>query len=167
MKKKSKVSVSQFFADAWLDLRFKLILLGSLFFSLILIVILVFTDIQNDKILLESKANKYETYIDQLLIQKYSVEELKSMNSDDLKLAVDIVIDEANNLIINAPNLNDFILPIKNEDYASVFELTREPKNRWMQEDIDQFWIDLETMDIKDLEENNFEYLKARLKDIR
>lgn len=167
MKKKIKFSLTQFFADAWLDLKFKLILLGSLFLAFILVIILVVSDMQHDREILESKANKYETYIDQLLIRKYSIDELKAMNHDELKLAVDIVIDEVNNQVVNAPKLNDFILPVKSEDYASVFKLTREPKKRWSEEDIKQFWIDLETLDIKDLDENNFEYLKARLKDIR
>lgn len=166
-KRRGKKSVSEFFADLWLDLRFKLIMIASLFIAIMLVIVLIVTDTQNDKILLESKANKYETYIDQLLIKKFSVAELKAMNVDELKLAVDIVIDEANNLIINAPVLNDFILPIKDDDYTSVFKPIREPKNKWTQDDIDKYWIELDTLNIKDLEKNNFEYLKARLKDIR
>ncbi len=166
-KRKSKKSVPEFFADLWLDLKFKLIMIFSLFIAIMMVIGLIVQDFQNDKIMLESKANKYETYIDQLLLKKFSVDELKGMNEDELKLAVDIVIDEANNLFLGAPDLNDFILPIVDDDYTSVFKQTREPKKMWTQDDIDQYWIDLDTLDIKDLEENNFEYLKARLKDIR
>lgn len=167
MKKKNKRSLFQFLADSWLDLKFKLIILASVFIAFIIVIILVVSDIQNDSKILESKANKYETYIDQLLLKKYSIDELKNMNSDQIKLAIDIVIDEANHEIVNAPGLQDFILPIKDQDYATVFKLSREPQKRWSQEEIDQFWIDLESLDIKNLEENNFDYLKARLKDIR
>lgn len=166
-KRKRKKTITEFFSDLWLDLKFKLIIIGSVFIAIMISIVLVVVDIQNDSMLLESKANKYETYIDQLLLKKFSVEELKAMNNDDLKLAVDIVIDEANNRATNSPNLNDFILPIKDDDYTTVFKQSREPKDKWTQEDIDQYWVDLDTLDIKDLEKNNFEYLKARLKDIR
>ena len=59
------------------------------------------------------------------------------MNQDELKLAVDMVIDEMNNSSSNAPVLKDFILPIEESDYTTVFKLTREPKTEWNQEDID------------------------------
>jgi len=166
-KKKSKISITQFFSNAWLDLRFKLIIFASFFIAFLLVMFLIARDVQNDKKILESKANKYETYVDQLLLAKYSIDELKNMNEDQLKLAVDVVIDEANNIMVESPKLNDFILPVKDDDYSSFFELTREAKSKWSQSDIDQFWIDLETLDIKNLDENNFDYLKARLKDIR
>lgn len=166
-KKKSKKGLFQLISEAWMDLKVKLFVIAILFISSLAVVFLVIMDVQNDKKLLESKANKYETYIDQLLLGKFTVEELKEMSPDQIKLAVDMVIDEENNKVINAPTLNDFILPVKNSDYATMFELTREPKKRWTQEEIEQFWIDLDSLDIKNLEENNFEYLKARLKDIR
>ncbi|MGL1893128.1 MAG: hypothetical protein OCD02_15955 [Spirochaetaceae bacterium] len=166
-KKNKKRTPLEFFADAWLDLKFKLIIIGSVFIAFIIIIILVVTDIQNDQMMLENKANKYETYIDQLLLKKFSIDELKDMNSDQLKIAVDMVIDETSNRVVNAPTLKDFILPVKDDNYADMFKLTREAKMKWTQEDVDQFWIDLETMNIKDLDENNFEYLKAKLKDIR
>ena len=166
-RRKKKFSIGEFFSDAWLDLKFKLIILGSVFVAILIVIILVVTDIQKDSQSLQSKANKYETYIDQLLLKKYSEDELKSMNSDQLKLAVDIVIDDANNKIINAPKLNDFILPVKDDNYTTMFKMSREPKSQWTLEDIDPYWADIDSLDIKNLDEKNFEFLKARLKDIR
>lgn len=166
-KKKKKFSIIEFISDAWLDLKFKLIILGSIFIAILITVILIVNDLENDKSILDSKANKYETYIDQLLLKKYSVDELKDMNTDQLKLAVDVVIDEANNKVINSPKLDDFILPVKDDNYTTMFKLSRTPKTEWSQEDIDQFWVDLETLDIKNLDEKNFDFLKARLEDIR
>lgn len=166
-KKKKKFSLSGFLSDAWLDLKFKLILIGSVFVAFLIVILLVVTDLQSDKNLLERTANKYETYIDQLLMKKFSVDELKEMNNDQLKLAVDVVIDEANNKVINAPKLNDFILPVKDDNYTTMFKISRTPKTTWVQEDIEDFWIELESLDIKNLDEKNFEFLKARLKDIR
>ncbi len=166
MRKKKKQTLTQLISNAWMDLKVKLIILGSILIAFVMAVLLIVFDIQNDQILLESKANKYETYVDQLLLKQFSVDELKVMNADQLKLAVDMVIDEESNKVINAPSLNDFILPVKDDDFATQFKLTREPKSQWSQQDIDQFWVDLETLDIKNLEENNFEYLKARLKDV-
>lgn len=166
-KRKKKFSIAAFLSDAWLDLKFKLIIIGSVFISILIVIVLVFNDMENDKSILEGQANKYETYIDQLLLSKYSIDELKDMNNDQLKLAVDIVIDDANNKIINSPKLNDFILPVKDDNYTTMFKLSRIPKSEWKQEDIDQFWVDLETLDIKNLDEKNFDFLKARLEDIR
>ncbi len=167
MKKKNKKKLSAFINDAWMDLKFKLIIIGSVFISIIIVLMLVVSDIQKDSELMEKTANKYETYIDQLLLSKFTVEELKDMGPDQLKLSVDMVIDEANNRVVNAPSLNDFVFPIKEDNYVSTFKLTRKPKKKWSQEDIDQFWIDIESLDIKHLDENNFEYLKARLKEVR
>ena len=167
MKKNNKFSIVKFLSNAWFDLKFKLIIVGSVFIGIILVVILVVTDMDNDKKMYASKANKYETYIDQLLLQKFSIDELKEMNEDQLKLAVDMVIDTESNKVSNAPSLKDFILPVKDDDFSLKFKLTRKPKKQWSQEDIDQYWVDLETLDLDKLEENNFDYLKARLQDIR
>lgn len=167
MKKKNKISITGFLSKAWLDLKFKLIILSSVFIAFLAVIFLVANDIRSDRAILENKANKYETYIDQLLLKKYSEEELKKMNSDELKMAVDIVIDEANSQIVNTPKLNDFILPVKDEDFSSVFKLTREARKSWSQEEIQEFWVDLDSLEIDNLDEKNFDYLKARLKDIR
>lgn len=165
--KKKKFSIVGFFSEAWYDLKFKLIILGSLFIAFLIVIILVVTDIQNDNNIMQSKANKYETYIDQLLLKKFGLDELKNMNSDNLKVAVDMVVDEESNRIINAPKLNDFILPVKDDNYVTMFKLSRNPGIPWSQDNIDQFWIDLESLNIKNLDEKNFDFLKARLKDIR
>ena len=165
-KKKSKLSVSLFIKNVFADTKVKIILLVSVLFSFILIIVLVFSDIKHDEFVLKTHANKYETYIDKLLLSHFSAKELKAMDSDQLKLSIDMVIDDANNKVLNAPVLKDFILPLKDSNYATEFRLSREPKTRWSQEDIDQFWIDINGLDIKKLEENNFEYLKARLKEV-
>ncbi|MBN2616723.1 MAG: hypothetical protein JXR64_00275 [Spirochaetales bacterium] len=167
MAKKRRKTAKEFLADAWLDLKFKLIILGSVFIAFMIVLLLIVNDIQSDKEKLANKANKYETYIDQLLLKKYSIEELKKMSTDELKLAVDVVIDEENSRVVNSPKLNDFIIPVQDETYSTQFKLSREPKTQWTQEDIDQFWINLDTLDLNKLDEKNFEYLKARLKDIR
>jgi len=166
MRKKNKQSVGSFIKDIFADTKVKIILLASVLISFILIILLVFSDIKNDKSILETRANKYETYIDKLLLNRFSAEELKAMGDDQLKLSIDMVIDDANNKVINAPALKDFILPLKDSNYATKFRLSREPKTSWSQSDIDQFWIDIDGLDIKNLEENNFEYLKARLKEV-
>ncbi len=168
MKKKNKKKpLSQTISEGWSDFRVKLIVLATIFISFLAVIVLLFMDFQNDTKILKTKADKYETYIDQLLLGKFTSEELKEMNSDELKVAVDMVVAEENTKISNTPKLNDFILPVKDDDYSTKFRLTREPKKRWTQEDLDHFWVELNTLDIKNLEENNFEYLKARLKDVR
>ncbi len=166
-KKKSKFSIKKFLSEAWMDLKFKLIIIGSVFIAIMISLILVVSDIQSDKKISAQKIDKYETYIDNLLLEKFTTQELKNMNQDELKLAVDMVIDEMNNSSSNAPVLKDFILPIEESDYTTVFKLTREPKTEWNQEDIDPFWIDLDKIDIKDLDDKNFDFLKTKLKDVR
>ncbi len=61
MKKNNKFSIVKFLSNAWFDLKFKLIIVGSVFIGIILVVILVVTDMDNDKKMYASKANKYET----------------------------------------------------------------------------------------------------------
>lgn len=166
-KKKKKKKLSQVIREGWSDFRVKILVLTTLFISFISVVVLIINDIQNDARILEVKANKYETYIDQLLLSKFTFEELKEMSSDELKMAVDMVIEEENTKISNRPKLTDFILPVKDDDYSIKFKLTREPKKRWSSEDLEHYWIELDTLDIGNLDEKNFEYLKARLKEVR
>lgn len=165
-RKKDRFSLKEFFADAWLDLKFKLIIISSVFIAFVIVLVLVVQDMNGDREMLASKANKYETYIDQLLLKKFTQDELKDMSRDELKLAIDMVIDEESSKVVNAPKLGDFILPVEDENYSTMFKLTREPKNSWSSQDINPYWIDLDGLDIDGLDERNFEYLKIRLKDI-
>lgn len=150
----------------WSDLRVKILVLSTIFISVLAVVLLIAVDYQRDRAVLEREADKYETYIDQLLLEKYTYDELKSMGAQELKIAIDMAIDLESQRVTSAPSLRDFILPVKEDSYASSFKITREPRERWSQEEIDQFWIDLKELELDKLEERNFEYLKAKLKDI-
>lgn len=167
MKRKKKKKLSQIVSEGWTKLEVKLVVIGTLFISFILVIILIFMDVQSDAKILESKANKYETYIDQLLLARFTQDELKAMGGDELKMAIDMVVEEESNRLSSAPALNDFILPVKEDDYSTRFQQTREPKKNWSKEELEHFWIDLNDLDIKNLDENNFDYLKARLKEVR
>lgn len=151
---------------SWSDLKVKIIVLTTLFISVISVIILVALDFQRDREVIRRQADKYETYIDQLLLEKYSYEELKDMGAQELKIAIDMAIDQESQRVLNAPTLRDFLIPVKDDNYATTFKITRNPRDKWSKEEIEQFWIDLEDLDLDKLDERNLEYLKARLKDI-
>lgn len=148
------------------DTRVRILLFLVGFASVASVLILILLDIRHDKEALKKQANRYETFIDQQLIKYYTWEELTDMSDDELRVVIDRVIEKEAETLLAVPDINDFIIPAKEDTYSTGFELIRKVRPRWSDEEIKTFWKPLEDVGLDKLDEKNMNLLKGKLEGV-